>query len=61
MTIKLCVSPQFREEETFVSIEGEHEGDVLNILISRLAAIDYEVAIFDENTDCFTPYEEYEL
>ena len=59
MTITLCVSPPFRDEETLIIISGDHGEEVSNILVSRLLSVDYEVAVENEDGD-FVPYEEHE-
>jgi hypothetical protein len=59
MTIRLQVSPPFRDEETFITLSGGHEDEVANILVSRLLSIDYEVLLENDEED-FIPYEEHE-
>jgi hypothetical protein len=59
MSHELMVQPPFREDWTDVTIEGEHEDEVLSILVSRLIAAEYEVLIEDEDGDMI-PAEEYE-
>lgn len=59
MSIELLVRPPFREEWTRVSIDGEHQDEVLNILASRLDVADYEVQIEDADSEMI-PFEEYE-
>jgi hypothetical protein len=53
--IKLFLCPPFRDDWTEVSIAGEHEEEVTNILVSRLLSLNYEVE--DEDG---TPFEEIE-
>lgn len=53
--IKLFLRPPFRDDWTEVSIAGEHEEEVTNILVSRLLPLDYEVE--DEER---IPFEEVE-
>lgn len=58
MSIELLVRPPFREEWTLISVDGEHQDEVLNILTSRLLAADYEVQIEDDEGEMI-PFEEY--
>lgn len=59
MSIELLVRPPFREDWTAVTIEGEHEEEILNILASRLDVADYEVQIESAEGEMI-PFEEYE-
>jgi len=59
MSIKLAVRPQFRHEWTEITLEGQYEEDVVNVLVSRLAAIDYEILRQDDEGN-YLSYEEYE-
>ena len=59
MSIELIVRPQFREDWTAVTITGEYEEDILNILVSRLDAAEYEIFIESSAGD-LVPHEEYE-
>lgn len=47
MSHELMVQPPYVDAWTTVSIEGEFEDEVLNILTSRLLAAEYEVLIED--------------
>jgi hypothetical protein len=59
MSVKLAVQPPFRHDWTSVSIEGEDEDALMNILVSRLAARDYEIEV--EVDGEFIPFEDFEL
>ena len=59
MSIELLVQPPFREDWTAVTIAGEHEEEVLNILSSRLTAAEYSILIENEAGEIL-PFEEYE-
>lgn len=59
MSIELLVQPPFRDDWTSVSISGEHEDEVLNVLASRLLAADFEILI-ELESDEVIPFEEYE-
>ena len=49
MRIEPLTQPQFRDEWTAVTLTGEHEEDVLNILTSALVRADYVILIEDED------------
>lgn len=59
MSIELLIQPPFRDNWTSVSLSGEHEDEVLNILASRLLAADFEILIEDEEGEMI-PFEEHE-
>lgn len=59
MSIELLVQPPFRDDWTSVSLSGEHEEEVLNVLAARLLAADYTVQIEDESGEMIS-FEEYE-
>ncbi len=48
--ICIHVRPEFSEEYTEISIEGEHEEDLANMLTARLQATDWEV-LTEEDKD----------
>lgn len=56
--IRLRVRPPFRDDWTELDLEGEHEEEVTNVLVSRLGIADYEIEIDDEGE--WIDYEEYE-
>lgn len=57
MNVELEVSPPFYEDITRVSITGAHAEEVVGIVVARLVACDFEVAIEDEDGE-FIPFEE---
>ena len=59
MTTQLMVQPPFRDDWTNVTLDGEHEDEVLNILSSRLLAADYAILIEAEDGEMI-PLEEHE-
>jgi hypothetical protein len=59
MTTELSVQPPFRDEWTSITIAGEHAEEIVNILVSRLLAMDYEVQVRDEDGEMID-YEEFE-
>ena len=59
MSIELAVQPPFSSDWTSVTIEGEDEDALMNILVSRLAARNYEVEVQVDGE--FIPFEDFEL
>lgn len=53
------VQPPFGEHWTDISISGEDADEVLNIIVSRFIACDYEVLMEDEEGNMI-PYEEFD-
>lgn len=58
MSFELTVRPPFREEWTQITIAGEHEDELLNILASRLGVADWEVLIETPDGEMVS-YEEF--
>ena len=58
MSIELLVSPLFSEDWTSITITGEDEESILNILVSRLLICEYDIQIEDEDGNLIPP-EEY--
>lgn len=58
MPIELMVQPPWKDDWTDVTIGGEHEEEVANILIGRFLACDYEVLVEDEDGEMVS-WEEY--
>lgn len=57
--ICLSIRSQFGGEATQVTLLGEHEADICNIMVSRLQLLDYEVEIEDGDGE-MVPFEEFE-
>ena len=59
MSVELMVQPPFGEHWTDISISGEDADEVLNIIVSRFIACDYEVLMEDEEGNMI-PFEEFD-
>lgn len=59
MSIEVAVQPPFEDEWTTLVITGVHVELVLNILIARFLAAEYEVRVENEEGE-MVPAEEYE-
>lgn len=59
MTIQLLIQPPFRDEWTAVTIQGEHEDEVSNVLTARLTSAEFEILIEDSEGEMI-PFEEFD-
>ena len=58
MATELRIISPFFDEQTRILLEGDAEEPLLNIIISRLCSLDYEVLLEDSDGN-FIPVEEY--
>lgn len=59
MSLEILTRPQWEDAWTAVTVEGEHEEEVANILVGRLLACDHEVLIEDEDGEMLS-WEDYD-
>jgi hypothetical protein len=59
VSVELMVQPPFGEDWTEISISGEDADEVLNIIVSRFLACEYEV-LMEAEDGTMVPYEEYD-